>query len=101
MAEIPDVGRKPAVIVSSLPVTMHLSPIVARITSVDRERSLATAVTLDPGEVDGLTEASFVLGHDLYTLPAGRLIAHLGWVTPNRMLEVDKAVLTALGVGSQ
>jgi mRNA-degrading endonuclease toxin of MazEF toxin-antitoxin module len=99
--EIPDIGRKPAVIVSSLPVTLRLNPIVARITSVDRERSLATAVALDADEVDGLPQASFVLGHDLYTLPASDLVKHLGWLQWERMLEVDSAVLTALGVDPQ
>jgi mRNA-degrading endonuclease toxin of MazEF toxin-antitoxin module len=100
-AEFPDIGLKPAVIVSSLPVTLRLHPIVARITSVDRERGLATVAALDPGEVEGLPQASFVLGHDLYTLPTEGLATHLGWLQWERMLEVDSAVLTALGIGSQ
>jgi mRNA-degrading endonuclease toxin of MazEF toxin-antitoxin module len=98
-AEFPDIGLKPAVIVSSSPVTLRLHPIVARVTSVDRERSLATVVGLDPGEVDGLPQASFVLGHDLYTLPTEGLVTHMGWLQWERMLEVDSAVLTALGIG--
>jgi mRNA-degrading endonuclease toxin of MazEF toxin-antitoxin module len=98
-AEFSDIGLKPAVIVSSSPVTLRLHPIVARVTSVDRERSLATVVTLDPGEVDGLPQASFVLGHDLYTLPTEGLVTHMGWLQWERMLEVDSAVLTALGIG--
>jgi mRNA-degrading endonuclease toxin of MazEF toxin-antitoxin module len=100
-AELPDIGRKPAVIVSPRLVTLRLHPIVARITGVDRERSLATVAALDPGEVDGLPQASFVLAHDLYTLPAKGLITHLGWLGRERMLEVDGAVLTALGIGSR
>jgi mRNA-degrading endonuclease toxin of MazEF toxin-antitoxin module len=100
-AELPDIGRKPAVIVSSLPVTLRLNPIVARITSVDRERSLATVVALAADELDGLPRASFVLGHDLYTLPTEGLAMHLGWLRWERMLEVDGAVLTALGIGSR
>ncbi len=100
-AELPDIGRKPAVIVSSRLVTLRLHPIVARITSVDRERGLATVAALDPGEVDGLPDASFVLGHDLYTLPASGLVTHLGWLQRERMLDVDSAVLTALGVNPQ
>jgi mRNA-degrading endonuclease toxin of MazEF toxin-antitoxin module len=98
-AEFPDIGLKPAVIVSSSPVTLRLHPIVARVTSVDRERSLATVVALDPGEIDGLPQASFVLGHDLYTLPTEGLATHMGWLQWERMLEVDSAVLNALGIG--
>jgi mRNA-degrading endonuclease toxin of MazEF toxin-antitoxin module len=98
MAELPDIGRKPVVVVSSRLVTLKLSPIVARITSVARERTLATVVALAASEVEGLSEVSFVLGHDLFTLPEGGLVAHLGWLQSERMLEVDGAMLTALGV---
>jgi mRNA-degrading endonuclease toxin of MazEF toxin-antitoxin module len=98
MAELPDIGRKPAVVVSARLVTLKLSPIVARITSVARERMLATVVALAAGEIDGLGEASFVLGHDLFILPEGGLITHLGWLQSDRMLEVDDAMLTALGI---
>jgi mRNA-degrading endonuclease toxin of MazEF toxin-antitoxin module len=101
MAELPDVGRKPAVIVSSRVVTLKLNPIVARITSVVRERALPTAVLLRPGEVEALPNASFVLAHDLFTLTEGRLVAHLGWLQSERMLEVDEAVLIALGLEPQ
>jgi mRNA-degrading endonuclease toxin of MazEF toxin-antitoxin module len=97
-AELPDVGRKPAVIVSSRVVTLKLSPIVARITSVVRERALPTVVSLGPGEVEALPDASFVLVHDLFTLTGARLVAHLGWLRSERMLEVDEAMLIALGL---
>lgn len=100
MAELPDVGRKPAVIVSSRLVTLKLKPIVARITSVARERALPTAVSLEPGEIEGLPRASFVLAHDVFTLPEGHLVEHLGGLRSERMLEVDEAMLTALGLGS-
>lgn len=95
---LPDIGRKPAVIVSTRLVTLKLSPIVARITSVARERTIETAVALEHGEVDGLPDASFVLGHDLYTLSEGGLLEHLGWLQADRMMEVEEAVLRALGV---
>jgi mRNA-degrading endonuclease toxin of MazEF toxin-antitoxin module len=98
MVELPDVGRKPAVIISSRLVTLSLNPIVARITSVERERTLATVIPLSPGEIESLPEMSFILAHDLFTLAEGALAKHLGWLRAERMFEVDHAVLTALGV---
>ncbi len=100
-ADIPDLGRKPVVIVSSRLVTLKLQPIVARITSTQRERTIATVVTLDAGEVDALPLVSFVLGHDLFTVPAGALLEHHGSLRPERMMEVDAAVLVALGLDDQ
>lgn len=97
-AEIPDVGRKPVVLVSSRLVTLTLSPIVARVASVARERALPTTVALDDGEVDGLPRSSFVLGHDLYTITPDALRDHLGWVRPERMSDVETAILAALGL---
>ena len=96
-AELPDVGRKPVVIISSRLVTLKLDPIVARITSTQRERTIATVVTLDPGEVEALPLTSFVLGHDLSTIPTRALLEHHGALRPERMIEVDEAVLVALG----
>lgn len=100
IVDLPDVGSKPAVIVSARLVTLKLNPIVARITSVARERTIETVVTLDHGEVDGLPDPSFVLGHDIYTLSEGALVKHLGWLQSDRMMEVEDAMMTALGVES-
>lgn len=100
MVELPNLGPKPAVIVSSRLVTLKLNPIVARITSVARERTLATVVALSAGEVEDLPEASFVLAHDLFTLGEGGLVTYLGWLQSDRLFEVDEAVLTALGVNT-
>jgi len=97
-ADIPDVGRKPVVIVSSRLVTLKLRPIVARITSIQRMRTIETVVALEAAEVDGLPLASFVLAHELFTLPDGSLVEHLGALQPERMIEVDAATLVALGL---
>jgi mRNA-degrading endonuclease toxin of MazEF toxin-antitoxin module len=97
-ADIPDVGRKPVVIVSSRLVTLKLHPIVARITSTRRARTIATVVALDAGEVDALPLTSFVLGHDLTTIPTSALLEHHGALRPERMIDIDAAVLVALGL---
>jgi mRNA-degrading endonuclease toxin of MazEF toxin-antitoxin module len=100
-ADLPDVGRKPVVIVSSRLVTLKLQPIVARITSAQRERTIATVVALDVGELEALPLPSFVLGHDLTTVPSDALLEHHGALRPERMIEVDAAVLVALGMDDQ
>lgn len=96
-ADIPDVGRKPVVIVSSRLVTLNLEPIVARITSTERERAISTVVALEAGEIEALPLPSCVLGHDLTTVSHEALLEHHGALKPERMVEVDAAVLVALG----
>lgn len=100
-ADIPSVGRKPVVIVSSRLVTLKLQPVVARITSTQRVRTIETVVALDAGEVDDLPLDCYVLAHELSTLPDGALVKHLGRLQPERMIEVDAAMLVALGLDDQ
>lgn len=97
LADLP-IGSKYVVIVSTQAVTMHLRPIVARITSVKRERTIDTTVALAAGEVEGLPEDSLVICHDLFTLPDGVLKKHQGNLNPGRVLEVEKAIQIALGL---
>lgn len=98
LADLPDVGPKYVVVVSSQAVTLHLRPIVARITSVDRERAIDTTVALAAGEVEDLPDDSFVICHDLFTLPSGVLREHKGNLNPARLLEVEKAIQVALSL---
>ena len=48
-ARLPGVGPKPVVIVSDRAVTLALHPIVARVTSVERQRAIPTAVATRTG----------------------------------------------------
>jgi mRNA-degrading endonuclease toxin of MazEF toxin-antitoxin module len=98
-AELPGIGRKPAVILSDQAVTFALGPIVARITSVERPRNVPTAVILKPGEVDGLHEHSYVLCHDLVTVKTEKLITHMGAVPSERMGEIEDRLAFVFGVG--
>ena len=85
---IPDVGDKPALIVSWQPIQQALkSAIVARITSVEKRRSLPTAVQLAPGEA-GLDQGVYVLCHDLFTIDRGLFRRHSATLSPPRLLEV-------------
>lgn len=97
-ARLPKVGRKPVVLVSDRAVTLSLKPVVARVTSVDRPRVMPTAVSIEPGEVDGLTRPSFVLCHDLTTLEDGDLIDHLGDVPSHRLMEIEDRLAFVLSL---
>lgn len=97
-ALLPDVGHKPVVVVSARVVTLALRPIVARITSVDRERAIPTAVALDDGEIAGLPSRSWVICHDLATLVADEPLQVLDRLSPGRMLEIEDGLRAALGL---
>ena len=93
---IPEVGDKPALVVSGQPVQDALgAAIVARITSVEKGRTLPTAVALTAGE-GGLERPGFVLCHDLFTVDRESFRRHAGDLSPGRMLEVEAALKRAL-----
>lgn len=73
-AAIPGLANRPVLIVSAQALNRVLTEVtVARITAVERERTIPTFVTLDAGEV--LSELSFVICHNLFTLPTSQLSA--------------------------
>jgi mRNA-degrading endonuclease toxin of MazEF toxin-antitoxin module len=98
-ARLPSIGLKPVVIVSDRSVTLALHPIVARITSVERERAVPTAVAIEPGEVEGLEERSYVLCHDLVTLEDGDLVQRLGIVPTQRLLDIENRLAFVFRIG--
>jgi mRNA-degrading endonuclease toxin of MazEF toxin-antitoxin module len=94
--ELPDVGDKPALIVSWQPIQQALrSAIVARIASVEKRRALPTAVPLEPGEA-GLERAGYVLCHDLFTLDLDVFRRYVGRLSPARFLQVEDGLRQAL-----
>ncbi|MHB1808565.1 MAG: type II toxin-antitoxin system PemK/MazF family toxin [Solirubrobacteraceae bacterium] len=97
--QIPNVGAKPAVIVSHMTVSLALRPIVARITSVERVRSVPTTVTLVAGEVDRLPNLSYVLCHDLLTVDESGMSEHLGAVPRERLIEIEDRLAFVFGLG--
>lgn len=60
-----------------------------RITSLDRERSLPTAIALQAGEADQLTAPGWILAHSLHTIPRSSLRDFAGEVREDRMAEVE------------
>jgi mRNA-degrading endonuclease toxin of MazEF toxin-antitoxin module len=94
--DIPGVGDKPALIVSWQPIQDALkAAIVARITSVEKKRSLPTAIALEAGEA-GLEQSGYVLCHDLFTVDRDLFRRHTGSLTPAKLLEVDEGLRRAL-----
>lgn len=97
-ASLPGVGRKPVVVVSTRVVTIALRPIVARITSVERDRPLPTAVALSDGELLGLPARSWIVCHDLATLVTDEPIEPIGRLSPARIVDVENALRAVLGL---
>jgi mRNA-degrading endonuclease toxin of MazEF toxin-antitoxin module len=91
--ELPRVGRKPGVVCSRRAVNLRLMPVVARITTVDRDRALPTVVHLDADDVEGLSEDSFALVHDLFLAgPAAPPAAPAGRLSALRLVELRRAL---------
>ena len=86
-------------IVSDRAVTLALHPIVARITSVERQRAVPTAVVIEPGEVEGLQERSYVLCRDLVTLNDGDLVKRLGILPTQRLLDIENRLAFVFRIG--
>jgi len=94
--DIPGVGDKPTLIVSWQPIQDALkAAIVARITSVEKQRSLPTAVPLEAGEA-GLETSGYVLCHDLFTIDRALFRRYAGTLGPAKFLEVEDALRRAL-----
>ena len=98
-ARLPGIGLKPALLISRRVVTINLRPIVARISSVPRERAIPTAVGFAPGEVAGLSQPSWALCHDMFTLLSpDALVERLGQIAPLSLYEVEEALGYTLGL---
>jgi mRNA-degrading endonuclease toxin of MazEF toxin-antitoxin module len=83
------------VILSWQPIQQALnSAIVARIISVEKARSLPTAIELEAGEA-GLERGGNVLCHDLFTIERDRFRRYAGSLPPRRLLEIEDALRCA------
>lgn len=92
-ADLPDIGDRPALVVSNESLNRALQEVtVARVTALERDRSLPSYVALEPDEVEGLPERSFVICHNVHTLPKTALRASAGRLRPGRMLQVEDAL---------
>jgi mRNA-degrading endonuclease toxin of MazEF toxin-antitoxin module len=91
--QLPRVGSKPGVVCSRRTVNLRVMPLIARITTVARERTLPTAVPIEAGEIDGLHEPCFALAHDLFLAgPAAPALEQAGRLSPRRLVELRRAL---------
>ncbi len=91
--ELPRVGRKPGVVCSRRAVNLSLMPVVARITTVERERALPSIVHIPRGEVDGLSENYYALAHDLFLAgPAAPAVSPAGRLSTLRLVQLRRAL---------
>jgi mRNA-degrading endonuclease toxin of MazEF toxin-antitoxin module len=97
-ARLPDIGRKPVVLISDRSVTLALKPVVARVTSVERPRAMPTTVPIEPGDVEGLPHRSYILCHDLTTLKDGDLLEHLGDVPAECLVDIEDRLQFVFGL---
>ena len=97
LADYMEVGEKRVLVVSPDFLNRALtSVVVARITAIERERRLPTFVRLRSNDIPELREPSYVITHDLTTLPKGIFRRFLGELPPQRLLEIDDALRVAL-----
>jgi mRNA-degrading endonuclease toxin of MazEF toxin-antitoxin module len=91
------IGRKPAVIVSAAALNQSLTNvIVARVTSRERERAYPTAVALDPTDTAAVREPSYVICHDILTVPADVLVERWGALPVEQLVAVEAGLRAAL-----
>ena len=89
--------RHRVVIVSRDAINERMKVITADVTSQDRERTIPTAVLIEPTAENGLSEPCYVICHELSTFVVGRLDAEpIGRLSPNDLWRVDEALRIAL-----
>lgn len=91
-------SRKLGVVVSRDAINRAgMGVMVARLTKQDRYRSVPSVVVVEPEEQTGLSVTSFVLCHDLHTLPQSTLDARpLGTRPLGKIIEVEEKLRYAL-----
>lgn len=91
-------ARKLAVVVSANALNlagMHVA--VARLTRQERYRAVPSVVLVEPDEPTGLTVTSFVLCHDLLTVPQSALDPRpIGSLPLGKIIETEEKLRYAL-----
>jgi mRNA-degrading endonuclease toxin of MazEF toxin-antitoxin module len=96
---LPRVGRKPGVVCSRRSLNLRVMPVVARVTAVERERTLPTSVRIEAGEIEGLEEPCFALVHELFLAgPAAPALEQAGRLSARRLVELRRALAWTFGL---
>jgi len=91
----PDLGRRPAVIVTRPTAIPYLANVTVVLVTT-RVRGLPTEVEL--GAAHGLAEGSVANADNLLTLPKTELARHLGTLGPAELHTLDQALRIALAL---
>jgi mRNA-degrading endonuclease toxin of MazEF toxin-antitoxin module len=95
-AALPGIPDKTVLVVSWDAINAGLrSPIVCRVTTTERERSLPTFVALPAGAA-GIEADSYILCHELVTLDAEDFRREVGMIPPAILVKVEDALRRAL-----
>lgn len=95
-----DEHRHRVVVISRDAVNAHLKPVVALITSTERQRNIPTHVELDPRSEEVVDHPSWIVCHEISTLERDELDpAPIGELSVGATLELDRALAIALGLG--
>jgi mRNA-degrading endonuclease toxin of MazEF toxin-antitoxin module len=95
-------ARKLAVVVSADAINQAgMNVVIARLTRQDRYRSVPSVVVVEAEEQTGLSATSFVLCHDLHTLPQSILDPRpVGTLPLGKIIEVEDKLRYALDLRS-
>lgn len=90
-ANLPSIeGSKFAVVVSRNSVNRNMKPVVALVTSTQRERTIPSVVQLEAGEA-GMTERCWIQCHELWTArPKWLSEDPVGTIPPSKLVEVER-----------
>ena len=94
-------GRRPVLIYQDdrlIPVTLTI--IIIPFTSNLKLRNLPTGVLVPVGE-GGLRQDSVALCHQIRALDKSGLVTYWGSLPEARMIEIDRTILRAIGIGRQ
>lgn len=94
-----DEHRHMVAVVSRDVVNLHLKPIVALVTSEERDRGIPTHVEVDPRENAFVSRTSWILCHDLATIERDDLDPRpLGELSVRATIALDTSLAIALGL---
>lgn len=92
-------GERPVVVVSWDSLNHGLRrPVICEVTSVERARTLPTAVRLPEGEA-GLDRPSYALCHELATIGVEQFRRELGRLSSERLSEIEVALRVVFHLG--
>jgi len=91
-------GRRPVLILQNDVLSAFTSTVLAVPLTTTLRRAQLPSSAFIPRGASGLATDSVALGHQLRVLDTARLRSKIGAVAPEVLLQVERAVLFALGI---